>query len=69
MLRIETDRLILRPMQLTDVGDLLEYQSNPEIIRYIPWPARSMDQVKAAAEKTISTGKFTLQEALEVSGK
>jgi aminoglycoside 6'-N-acetyltransferase len=62
MLRIETDRLILRPMQLTDVGDLLEYQSNPEIIRYIPWPTRSMDQVKAAAEKTISTGKFTLQE-------
>ena len=49
-------------MQLTDVGDLLEYQSNPEIIRYIPWPPRSMDQVKAAAEKTISTGKFTLQE-------
>jgi aminoglycoside 6'-N-acetyltransferase len=47
-------------MQLTDVGDLLEYQSNPEIIRYIPWPPRSMDQVKAAAEKTISTGKFTL---------
>ena len=49
-------------MQLTDVGDLLEYQSNPEIIQYIPWPPRSMDQVKAAAEKTISTGKFTLQE-------
>lgn len=52
----------MRPMQLIDVGDLLEYQSNPEIVRYIPWPPRSMDQVKAAAEKTISTGKFSLGE-------
>jgi aminoglycoside 6'-N-acetyltransferase len=47
-------------MLLTDVDDLLEYQSNPEIVRYIPWPPRTMEQVKEAAAKTIATGKFDL---------
>ena len=49
-------------MQMEDVYDLLEYQSNPEIVRYIPWPPRTMDQVKEAAEKTLNTGKFDLKE-------
>jgi len=62
MLRLETERLILRPMLLSDVNDLLEYQSNPDIVRYIPWPPRTIEQVIQAAEKTISTGKFTLEE-------
>ena len=61
-LRIETDRLILRPMQMEDIDDLLQYQSNPEIVRYIPWPPRTMEQVKEAATKTIATGKFDLLE-------
>jgi RimJ/RimL family protein N-acetyltransferase len=39
--RIETERLILRPLALTDEDDLLEYQSHPEIVRYIPWPERT----------------------------
>ena len=59
---IETDRLILRPMRMTDVDDLLEYQSHPEIVRYIPWPERTRVQVIEAAEKTIATCKFDLKE-------
>ena len=59
---IETDRLLLRPISLTDVDDLLEYQSNPEIVRYIPWPERTREQVIEAAEKTIATGKLDLKE-------
>jgi RimJ/RimL family protein N-acetyltransferase len=49
-------------MLLSDIDDLLQYQSNPEIVRYIPWPPRTMVQVKEAAEKTIATGKFDLVE-------
>ena len=61
-LRIETERLLLRPMLMSDVEDLYEYQSNPEIVRYIPWPARTMDQVKEAAQRTIDTAKSDLVE-------
>ena len=59
---IETDRLILRPISLDDVDDLLEYQSHPEIVRYIPWPERTRQQVIEAAEKTIATAKFDLKD-------
>ncbi len=62
MFKIETDRLTLRPMQIEDVDDLFQYQSNPEIVRYIPWPPRTIEQVKKAAEETIATGKFDLKE-------
>ena len=49
-------------MLLTDVDDLLEYQSNPEIVRYIPWPQRTMEQVKKAAEAVIKTCTIQLNE-------
>jgi RimJ/RimL family protein N-acetyltransferase len=62
-LRIETERLILRPMEMGDVKDLYEYQSNPEIVRLIPWPVRTNQQVAEAAEKVISSGKSELTQA------
>ena len=49
-------------MEIEDVDDLLQYQSNPEIVRYIPRPPRTIEQVKKAAEETIATGKFDLIE-------
>lgn len=49
-------------MAISDVDDLLEYQSNPEIVRYIPWPPRTREQVISALENTIQTGKFDLAE-------
>ena len=45
---IETDRLILRPMAMSDVDDLLEYQSHPDIVRYIPWPESTRGEVEHA---------------------
>ena len=42
---IESQRLILRPLLIADVDHLLEYQSHPEIVRYIPWPERTREQV------------------------
>ena len=49
-------------MAISDVDDLLEYQSNLEIVRYIPWPERTREQVISALENTIETGKFDLAE-------
>lgn len=59
---IETPRLILRPLRLSDVDDLHEYQSHPGIVQFIPWPERTREQVIEAAEKTLATGKFDLKE-------
>lgn len=61
-LRIETDRLILRPIALSDEDDLLEYQSHPDIVRYIPWPERTREQVSSAISKVLETGKYELLE-------
>ena len=47
---------------MSDADDLYEYQSNPEIVRYIPWPERSREQVTEALEKAINTGKSELSE-------
>jgi RimJ/RimL family protein N-acetyltransferase len=43
-----TPRLQLRPLEFTDEDDLLVYQSDPEVVRYVPWPVRTRDQVRAA---------------------
>lgn len=58
---IETERLILRPLRVEDVDDLLEYQSHPEIVRYIPWPERTREEVVTALNKTIEQGKSELK--------
>ena len=62
-LKIETDRLILRPLRADDVDDLLEYQSRAEIVRYIPWPERTREQVIEALDKAISDCKYSLLES------
>jgi aminoglycoside 6'-N-acetyltransferase len=58
---IETARLNLRFLRPDDVDDLLEYQSHPEIVRYIPWPERTREQVEEALQKTINTGARELK--------
>jgi RimJ/RimL family protein N-acetyltransferase len=44
-MRIETERLILRPLKAEDVDDILVYHSDPESVRYIPWGQRDRDFV------------------------
>ena len=58
---IETTRLILRPFRLSDHADMLEYQSNPEVVKYIPWPARTPEQVQEALEKGLTLTKLENQ--------
>jgi aminoglycoside 6'-N-acetyltransferase len=62
MFVLETERLILRPLRMSDADDLFEYQSRAEIVAYIPWPERTRDQVIEALEKALSSGKDVLAE-------
>ena len=55
---LHTDRLLLRQMKASDAQDLFEYQSDPETVKYIPWPVRTMEQVKEALDKVLKDVKF-----------
>ncbi|MCS5735402.1 GNAT family N-acetyltransferase [Herbiconiux daphne] len=43
-----TERLALRPHRLGDFDDLTIYHSDPEVVRYIPWPVRTPEQTREA---------------------
>ena len=58
-MRIETPRMILRPLLTSDLDDLYEYQSDEQTVRYIPWPIRTIEQVKVALEKYQGIPDFT----------
>ncbi len=45
---IESPRFILRPLRVSDVDDVLAYQSNPDVVRFIPWPVRDASMVSEA---------------------
>ena len=38
---IITERLIIRAHTMDDLDDLLEFHSDPEVVRYLPWPVRN----------------------------
>ena len=43
--RMESERLVLRPLTFEDLDELLPFHSDPEVVRFIPWPVRDRDQV------------------------
>jgi RimJ/RimL family protein N-acetyltransferase len=45
---LRTERLELRPHTLADLDDLEIFHSDPNVTRYIPWPVRDREQVRAA---------------------
>jgi ribosomal-protein-alanine N-acetyltransferase len=56
MPRIETKRLILRPIELTDAADMFEYASNPDIVRYLTFQAhQSVEDSKRAIREIFLT--------------
>ena len=41
----ETERLILRKYRESDLQDLYEYLSDPEVVKYEPYKPMSLDEV------------------------
>ena len=59
---IESSRLVLRPFEMDDCEAVLEYQSNPEVVRYVPWPVRNASMVEEALSKAIHQTNFERQD-------
>ena len=57
---IQTRRLLLRPFRMDDLQDVLEYQSRPDVVRFLPWPVRDASMVEEALSKAI--GQTTLNQ-------
>lgn len=53
---IFTPRLILRPHRPTDLDDLTRFHSDPEVVRYVPWPVRNREATREALSQKISRG-------------
>ncbi len=51
---IGSERLILRPLRSGDEDDLLAYQSDPNVVRYIPWDVRTREDVREALDRAIA---------------
>lgn len=47
--QIQTQRLILRPLDNSDADDVLEYQSHPEVTQFVPLRQRTNEEGKLAA--------------------
>ena len=61
-IRISTPRLYMKTLELHDLDSLLEYHSDSEVVKFIPWPLRDRDMVEEALAKYM---KFS---ALEKEG-
>ena len=51
---IETDRLVLRPLEPGDFDTLYAYQSREDVTRFLYWGPRTEDRVRAALEEKIA---------------
>ena len=68
-LRIETERLILRPWQKTDLSDLHEYASDPAVAPGMGWkPSESLEETQKFLDRYIQDGE-SLALVLKESGK
>ena len=56
---LESARLMLRPLDVSDEADLLAYQSDPDVVRYIPWPVRTREVVRSALEAVVAQTRLS----------
>ena len=57
---IRCARLVLRPHTIADLDDLLVFHSDPEVVRYLPWPVRDRRQTTAALQQRLSQDRLTM---------
>ncbi len=62
---METDRLILRRYAESDLQDLYEYLSDPEVVKYEPYRSMEMDGVKDNLSWRISSDEMIAVELKE----
>lgn len=53
-LTLETERLLLRPLELSDAGDFFAMNDNPNVSKYLRIPLRTRDQTEAYIQKIIN---------------
>jgi len=56
-LPIHTERLELRVHRESDVDDMLQFRSDPEVVRYVPWPVSTRADVEQALEKRLNADR------------
>ena len=49
-----TERLELRVHRADDVDDMLQFRSDPEVVRYVPWPVSTRADVEEALSKRLT---------------
>ncbi|MCP4538058.1 MAG: GNAT family N-acetyltransferase [Chloroflexi bacterium] len=52
---IQTPQLILRPFEASDIDDLFEFHSRPEVAQFLYWNARNRSETEKVLEKRILT--------------
>jgi len=60
-LPIRTSRLLLRAHEHSDLDDILEYHSDPEVVRYLPWPVRDRALAAEALEPRLRQGRVDVE--------
>jgi RimJ/RimL family protein N-acetyltransferase len=53
---LSTERLLLRPLTEADIEDVFAYQSVPDVVRFLPWPVRTLEE---SAEHTRERARMT----------
>lgn len=60
----ETERLILRRYKNSDLEDLYDYLSDPDVVKYEPYKAMTMNQVKDNLKWRITTEEMIAVELM-----
>ena len=55
---LETERLVLRPLESGDVDDILPFHADPDSVRYIPWEVRDRVAVIEWLTKAVTFKSF-----------